>query len=325
MPVSNHSPQGSAQPVKDCAASVQACAAPSAADSVQPDSVQIRTADSTLSEQDYAAPVQDYTAFQKTLLTYYAAHGRTLPWRTTYDPYAILVSEFMLQQTQTERAAEKYTHWLTIFPTVQDLAQASFMQVLEQWVGLGYNRRARFLHQCAQAIVEKYSGIVPCCPETLQTLPGIGSYTAAAVSTFAYNKPNVFIETNIRAVFIFFFFKHRTSVSDKEILPHIQASLYTDNPRLWYYALMDYGAALKKKIVNPNRKSSHYTKQSRFEGSVRQARGAVIRSLTAHEAQEYTALYDAVQAERLLFDKALKSLIREGFVCEKNGVYSITQ
>lgn len=264
-----------------------------------------------------------YTDFQKTILDYYAAHGRSFPWRTTQDPYAILVSEFMLQQTQTERVVEKYKRWLEVFPTAADLAAASFVQVLEQWVGLGYNRRARFLHQCAQTIMQKHNGCVPEDTEVLQSLPGIGPYTAAAVSTFAYNKPNSFIETNIRAVYIFFFFKDHDSVSDKDLFPHIKASVYTENPRLWYYALMDYGAALKKVIVNPNRKSKHYTKQSQFEGSVRQARGAVIRSLTGQNGQAYTELYANTQTERPLFDKALEGLIHEGFVAESGGIYSI--
>ena len=229
-----------------------------------------------------ASPHPDCTDFQKAILDYYDAHGRSFPWRTTNDPYSILVSEFMLQQTQTERVIEKYNRWLEVFPTVQDLAEASLVQVLEQWVGLGYNRRA-------------------------------------------YNKPNAFIETNIRAVFIFFFFKDRTDISDKELFPHIEASLYKENPRLWYYALMDYGAELKKKTVNPNRKSRHYTKQSKFEGSVRQARGAVIRTLTAHNNQGYAELYGNTQTEKLLFDKALEGLIREGFVAEQDGCYSISR
>ena len=272
-----------------------------------------------------AAPTITYEDFHKAMLAYYAAHGRSFPWRTTNDPYAILVSEFMLQQTQTERVVEKYNRWLEVFPTIHDLAAASLVQVLEQWVGLGYNRRARFLHQCAQTIVNRYGGVVPDTPETLATLSGIGPYTAAAISTFAYNTPNAFIETNIRAVFIFFFFKDRVDIRDKEIFPHIEASLYTENPRLWYYALMDYGAELKKKTVNPNRKSRHYTKQSKFEGSVRQARGAVIRTLTERKTQEYKALYANTQMEKLLFDKALEGLIREGFVAEEDGCYSIKQ
>ncbi|MGP1575960.1 MAG: A/G-specific adenine glycosylase [Treponema sp.] len=264
-----------------------------------------------------------YSEFQQTILEYYHLHGREFPWRVTDDPYAVLVSEFMLQQTQTERVVEKYNRWLDVFPTVQSLAASSLAEVLEQWVGLGYNRRARFLHQCAQHICSEHQGIVPREPAVLQTLPGIGAYTAAAVSTFSYNLPHVFIETNIRAVFIFFFFKDRMEIPDKEIFPLIESSLYTDNPRLWYYALMDYGAELKKKVVNPNRKSKHYTKQSKFEGSVRQARGAVIRSLTDAGAQRYEDLLLYAEADKDLFEKALSSLIQEGFVAEKNGIYTI--
>lgn len=261
--------------------------------------------------------------FQKVILTYYHERGRTFPWRVTRDPYAILVSEIMLQQTQTERVVEKYTQWLRVFPSVSVLAAASFTEVLEQWVGLGYNRRARFLHECAKAIVSEHGGDIPSDPAVLQKLPGIGPYTASAVSTFAYNKPNVFIETNIRSVFIFFFFKERTDISDKELLPFIEASLYTENPRLWYYALMDYGAELKKNVANPNRKSKHYTKQSKFEGSVRQVRGALIRNLMADSCQEYGKLFGTLQTQKDLFDKALSGLVKEGFVAEKEGCYSI--
>ena len=128
-----------------------------------------------------AIPNPDYADFQKAILDYYSVHRRSFPWRTTNDPYSILVSEFMLQQTQTERVVEKYNRWLEVFPTVKALAAASLVQVLEQWVGLGYNRRARFLHQCAQTIVSEYGGIVPDSPETLQRLSGIGPYTAAAI------------------------------------------------------------------------------------------------------------------------------------------------
>ena len=174
-----------------------------------------------------------YIDFQTTILRYYEEHGRSFPWRVTDDPYAILVSEFMLQQTQTERVTEKYNRWLEVFPTAGDLAAAPLVQVLECWVGLGYNRRANFLHQCAKSIVADYGGIVPEDPAVLQTLSGIGPYTAAAISTFAYNRPNVFIETNIRAVFIFFFFKDKTDISDRDIFPVIEAALYKENPRLW--------------------------------------------------------------------------------------------
>ncbi len=268
---------------------------------------------------------KDFTEFQNTVLSFYRQNGRSFPWRTTRDPYAILVSEFMLQQTQTERVIEKYGQWMAAFPSVQELAAASFIKVLELWVGLGYNRRARFLHECAKKITEEYGGIVPSAPVLLQTLPGIGAYTAAAVAAFAYDRPEVFIETNIRSVFIHFFFADRTGISDKEIFPLVQASLYEKKPRLWYYALMDYGAALKKRYGNLNRQSRHYAKQSKFEGSVRQVRGSLIRALTAQPAQTYEELAQYVQTGSNLFGKALTALMREGFVSERDGVYTIDQ
>ncbi len=261
--------------------------------------------------------------FQNEVLSFYHKHGRRFPWRETNDPYAVLVSEFMLQQTQTERVVGKYVQWLKTFPSIQELAASSFAKVLEQWVGLGYNRRARFLHEASKTIALKHCGLVPSEPSVLQTLSGVGAYTAAAVAAFAYNKPTVFIETNIRALFIHFFFSERTDVSDKEIFPLVEAALYTQNPRIWYYALMDYGAALKKRISNPNRKSRSYAKQSKFEGSVRQVRGALLRSLTGKNAQTYTELALYAGSSPDLFDKALSALIREGFVAEKGGKYVI--
>ncbi len=267
----------------------------------------------------------DYSDFQNTIMSFYRQNGRSFPWRETADPYAILVSELMLQQTQTERVIEKYKKWLTAFPSVQALAAAPFAKVLELWVGLGYNRRARFLHECAKKITEEYGGMIPSEPALLQTLPGIGTYTAAAVAAFAYNKPTVFIETNIRSVFIHFFFTDRTGINDREIFPLVQASLYKKSPRLWYYALMDYGVALKKQHGNPNRQSRHYAKQSKFEGSVRQVRGSLIRALTAQPSQTYEELTQYAQADPTLFEKALTALIREGFVAEQDSIYTINQ
>lgn len=274
-------------------------------------------------EVDMQMECKDIAEFQNEIWSFYRGNGRRFPWRETNDPYAVLVSEFMLQQTQTERVAGKYAEWLDAFPSVQELAAAPFAKVLEQWVGLGYNRRARFLHEAAKTIVREHSGLVPSDPLVLETLSGIGAYTAAAVAAFAYNKPTVFIETNIRAVFIHCFFADRTGVSDKEIFPLVEAALDKRNPRLWYYALMDYGAALKKRISNPNRQSRHYAKQSKFEGSVRQARGALLRALTAKNAQTYGELASSDGFDSNLFDKALTALIREGFVAERDGKYVI--
>ena len=268
------------------------------------------------------------TEFRRSILDFYERDGRDFPWRHTVNPYEILVSEIMLQQTQTERVLPKYLAWLERFPDVQTLAAAPLADVLALWSGLGYNRRARFLQQACRLISERIAkgGRFPDTPEELDALPGIGPYTARAVCTFAFNKPEVFIETNIRSVYIFFFFPDAAGleVKDSDLLLLIEKTLYRENPRLWYYALMDYGAALKKKVENPSRKSRHYTKQSRFEGSLRQARGAIIRSLV--NSASGCALYDIARKENIdpeLLEKAASALAAEKIITSDGALYRI--
>ena len=203
--------------------------------------------------------------------------GRKFPWRSTRDPYKILVSEVMLQQTQVKRVLVFYAEFMRHFPTVHVLAKAPLADVLRAWQGLGYNRRAKLLRDAAKLLVEQYGGKFPKNEQFLEGLPGIGPYTARAVMAFAFNKPVVFIETNIRTVFLHHFFKNRTTISDSEILPYMVKMLDKKNPRKWYSALMDYGASLKKFGVRLNAKSAHYTKQSKFEGSIRQLRGRILK------------------------------------------------
>jgi A/G-specific adenine glycosylase len=289
------------------------------------------------------------TQFRQTVLDNYRLHGRMFPWRETTDPYEILVSEIMLQQTQTDRTVAKYGEWLESFPDMKTLADAPLSLVLARWNGLGYNRRARFLQETCRIIAHERSCTFPETAAELDALPGIGPYTARAVMTFAFGKPEVFIETNIRSVFLFFFFKSRLDdsaaapepVHDSEILPLIEQTLDTDNPRVWYYALMDYGAALKKAVTNPNRKSAHYTKQSAFEGSLRQARGAIIRSLSrGSQFAEQTAdlewrgvpaahsgfatlceIADSEDIDLYRIEKAAAALIAERLIAQEGDVY----
>ena len=143
--------------------------------------------------------------FRKMVLTYYADHGRDLAWRTTTDPYRILVSEIMLQQTQVERVTVKYPAFIAAFPDFPSLAGAPLSDVLAVWQGMGYNRRAISLQKCARRVVEEYDTSLPQDPEVLETFPGIGRATAASICAFAFNMPVIFIETNIRRVFIHFF------------------------------------------------------------------------------------------------------------------------
>lgn len=203
-----------------------------------------------------------------------------MPWRKTKNPYKIVVSEVMLQQTQAARVLEKYPEFLGAFPTIEALAKASLAEVLRIWRGMGYNRRVRYLRDAAQKIVIELNGHVPKTEKELRKLPGVGHYTANAILTFAYNEPRVFIETNIRRVFIYYFFRNKRGVSDTEILPLVTATLDTKNPREWYYALMDYGSHLSKvSRANANTQSKHYMKQSTFKGSLRELRGKIIRAL----------------------------------------------
>lgn len=263
--------------------------------------------------------------FQSMMLDFYHKEGRTFPWRETRDPYAILVSELMLQQTQTERVVPKYLAWLETFPTAADLAAAPFPQVLAAWSGLGYNRRAGYLQSACRQVVEEWGGAFPRTAGELETLPGVGPYTARAVATFAFGQPEVFIETNIRSVYLFFFFSDQEKVSDSQLMPLIQATVYHQDPRRWYYALMDYGARLKKSTANPNRQSRHYSRQSRFEGSLRQARGAIVRSLSRGGntplSLEEMARLEGLPLERI--QAAAERLVAEGMVCRRGDLYCI--
>lgn len=258
--------------------------------------------------------------FIETVRAYYVQHGRKkLPWRKTRDPYRILVSEIMLQQTQVDRVLPKYTQFLAQFPDVHALAQAKLADVLIAWQGLGYNRRAKMLHACAQEIVQNHKGKFPRDTEALQKLPGIGAYTAGAVMAFAFNTPVPIIETNIRTVYLHHFFKDDTDVSDADIFALVSRTLDAENPRVWYWALMDYGSYLKKTIGNPNHRGKAYVKQSPFAGSDRQIRGAVIKTLAQHSATRKTLHTLLSSFEDVRVDAQIEKLIREGMIVRQKG------
>jgi A/G-specific adenine glycosylase len=237
-----------------------------------------------------------------------------MPWRHTTNPYHILVSEIMLQQTQVDRVRKKYPEFITAFPTYARLSDAPLHQVLAVWQGLGYNRRAIALQSCARKVMDEHNGILPSDTELLETLPGIGNATACSIAAFAFNRPVVFIETNIRRVFIHFFFHDRSSVHDREILPLAEKALYRKNPRVWYWAMMDYGAALKNTIPNPNRKSTRYTKQAMFKGSDRQIRGSVLKSLLSVPKQREQDLLTTLPHDPARVHRIIEDLVAEGFI-----------
>lgn len=253
-------------------------------------------------------------SFRRVIYGHYDEHGRTLPWRETEDPYSILVSEIMLQQTQVDRVTEKYRQFIEVFPDIPALARAPLKTVLKVWQGLGYNRRALALHKIAQIVRDQYNNALPRSLDELVTLPGIGPATAAAILAFAFNQPTVFIETNIRSVFIHFFFPGRMDVRDDEILPLVEISLDRSNPRKWYSALMDYGVALKKRHANPGRKSAHYSRQSPFNGSNRQVRGRIVRLLTEKSYSSVRELSEQMNIPLDLVKRNLITLEDEGFI-----------
>lgn len=262
-------------------------------------------------------------SFKTFIWSYYQANRRDFAWRLTCDPYAIMISEVMLQQTQTFRVIPKYELWLAEFPDFVSLASASLRDVLSVWQGLGYNRRGMYLQQTAQRVVAGYNGVLPDDPEILETFSGIGKNTAASICAFAFNKPVVFIETNIRTVFIHSFFRDQAKVHDKELMPLIAQTVDQENPREWYYALMDYGVFLKQQGKNPSRKSVHHTKQSRFEGSHRQVRGAILRVLDEHTQLDLAELIKYTNKESSSVEKALKELKQEGFLKKTGLLFSI--
>ncbi len=253
---------------------------------------------------------------------YFTEHGRTFPWRETHDPYAIMVSEIMLQQTQAPRVAPKFEAFMQRFPMAQVLAEAPVAELLEYWQGLGYNRRALNLQRAAQYCLMHFGGKIPEDEGALQQLPGIGPYTAAAIRAFAHNLPAVVLETNIRRVYLHHFFEGQEGIGDEQLRPIIAATQDESSPRIWYSALMDYGTYLATVLPNPNRRSKHYTKQSKFEGSRRQVRGNILKLLLAHGGVLIRDdLFTELAVEPELLEEILLEMAREGFVrLEKENV-----
>ncbi len=257
---------------------------------------------------------------QGAVWNYYESHRRPMKWRDEIHPYWVLVSEIMLQQTQVPRVQVKFEEFIDAFPSFEALANASLAEVLQVWQGMGYNRRGKFLWQTAQRVVEEYNGVLPGDPKALETLPGIGAATAGAIACYAYNKPTTFIETNVRRVFLYHLFPGQEGVHDRELMPWITKVVPQDRPRDWYYALMDYGTYLKKIVPNPNRKSKHYTKQSKFEGSNRQVRSRIIKELLK-SPQTQESLEGIIGDDRVA--QNIDALLKEGMICSQDQLLRI--
>ncbi len=262
--------------------------------------------------------------FRGIIRTYYREAGRSFPWRETDDPFRILVSEIMLQQTQTGRVREKYGPFIERFPGFRQLAAASLEEVYPLWQGLGYNRRARSLLEIARIVTDRFGGSLPATLEDLTAMPGIGRNTACAVIVFSWNRPLPFIETNIRRVFLHRFFGDREGVHDREILPLVEWTMDRDDPRSWFYALMDYGVHLRKTVPNPNRRSAHYGRQPAFEGSNRQLRGAILRAVAEQGALPAQRLYRILPFPPDRIDENLSRLAAEGLLAaEEDGGFRL--
>lgn len=273
----------------------------------------------------------DVPAFRAKVRAEGAANWRDLAWRRTRDPYEIWLSEVMLQQTQVARVETRWPAWLDRFPTVDALAAASDADVLEAWQGMGYNRRALALHRAAQMIADEHGGVFPRDRAQLLALPGVGPSTAAGIRAFAFDEPDVYLETNVRSVFIHELFPTAEKVPDAALVPLVEQACPECDVRCWYYALLDYGAWLKRSVPNPSRRAGAYVRQSRFEGSRRQKRAATLRLLLDARqarpqgygvdevaellsAQELAAGRPAVAPE--LAADILADLAREGFCAQ---------
>ncbi len=265
----------------------------------------------------------DKQAFQELVWQKGRELYRDMPWRQTDDPYKIMVSELMLQQTQVDRVIPKYQDFIDRYPDVFALATAPLGDIIALWNGLGYNRRAKFLHDAAAKIMTDFDGHVPSTFEGLVSLPGIGPNTAGAILAYGFNQPAGFIETNIRTVYFQHFFADSHLVTDDELRKVVGETADTEHPRQWFWALMDYGSYLKKQGSGQLDKSAHYKKQPALKGSVREVRGQIIRTLTKADLTHDELREDVVADER--FDGALAVLQKEGLVTLTSGYYHLTK
>lgn len=266
---------------------------------------------------------QEIRRFRRKIYAYFGAHRRDFSWRRTRDPYVVFLSEIMLQQTQVERVERKLAEFTAAFPDFASLAAAPLARVLRVWQGMGYNRRALYLREAAREIVRRHGGRLPDDVEALDALPGVGAATARSLAAFAFNRPVVFIETNIRSVFIHEFFPGKKKVSDAALLPLVDQALDRGDPRRWYNALMDYGTMLKERHPNPSRRSAHYAKQSPYLSSDRRVRGIILKLVARKGSVSPEELVRTKVCDAPRLARCLGSLVKDGLLEKKGKTYRI--
>jgi A/G-specific adenine glycosylase len=266
---------------------------------------------------------QEINEFQNIVWDYFHDNERAMPWRENTDPYYVLVSELMLQQTQVDRVIPKFKAFIKAFPNIKTLAKSPLSEVLVHWSGLGYNRRAKFLHDSAKMILAQFDGKIPHTREELIQLPGVGPNTAGAILAYGFDAPVSFIETNIRTVYFYHFFPEGEKIQDEMLEPLITQTLDREHPRQWYWALMDYGTYLKRQGARNTSLSAHYKKQPKLQGSIRQIRGQIVKLLTKQDLSEAQLKEKVVLDER--FPKALEGLLKEGLIMRKGNVLYLTK
>ena len=262
--------------------------------------------------------------FQNIIYSYFKQYGRDFPFRDEISPYNVVISEMMLQQTQTNRVVEKFQQFIQKFPDFQSLANASLNDVLKVWQGLGYNRRAMALKKIAEKVVNEFDGTLPADVEILKSFPQIGHNTASSIVAFAFNMPTFFIEVNIRRVYIYFFFPGTSSIDDRVIMPIVRKTLDRSNVRKWYYALMDFGVMLKKTHPELNKRSAHYRKQSKFKGSNREIRGKILKLLITSNNLTEVEISKELEIDSNKLKEIMNLLIKEGFIKQESNRFSIT-
>jgi A/G-specific adenine glycosylase len=265
-------------------------------------------------------PNEKIKRFQKKVLSFYEKNKRDLPWRTTTDPYKILLSELMLQQTQVKRVIFYYQKWIAKWPTIDALASASLPEVLQMWMGLGYNTRAVNLHSTVRTIVSEFKSDVIKAMKQYKELPGIGRYTSQAVQIFSSNADLVTVDTNIRRILINEF-NLPTKVADTELWDLAEKCLPLGKSRDWHNALMDYGSlhlTAQKTGIKPK------TQQSRFDGSNRQIRAKILRCLL-QKSMSLTEFENTFELEQTRLKPILDKMIEEKIVVKRNTLYQLKE